>query len=246
MGLIMKKLIEQIELHETLNPKLWDLNTFKLRPEVKSKLENIVSTFIDYVDFPIDIVDVELVGSNCSYNYTPHSDIDLHIIANFENVSDEEALITAFYNSKKASFNSAYDIKIRGIDVEMYIQDVNAGITSNGIYSLTDDEWIKKPEKLTSIPDIDVSEPVAKWQTKIKDILENGTLDDVNDAINQIYRVRHQSIAADGEFGKGNIIFKEIRNLGLLDALKTAKIEFSAKQLSLESLSRGQIVNRYY
>ena len=37
----------------------------------------------------------------------------------------------------------------------------------------------------------------------------------------------------DGEFGKGNIIFKTIRNDGLLDALKERRVELASKELSI-------------
>lgn len=40
----------------------------------------------------------------------------------------------------------------------------------------------------------------------------------------------------DGEFSKGNFIFKEIRNLGLLDALKDELKDIRSKELSVESL----------
>lgn len=40
----------------------------------------------------------------------------------------------------------------------------------------------------------------------------------------------------DGEFSQGNLVFKEIRNLGLLDALKDALKDIRSKELSVESL----------
>ena len=43
-------------------------------------------------------------------------------------------------------------------------------------------------------------------------------------------------IVTDGEFSKGNFIFKEIRNLGLLDALKDTLKDIRSKELSVESL----------
>ena len=39
----------------------------------------------------------------------------------------------------------------------------------------------------------------------------------------------------DGEFGKGNLIFKAIRNDGLLDELKEKRNEIKSKELSLEN-----------
>ena len=55
--------------------------------------------------------------------------------------------------------------------------------------------------------------------------------------------MRTNSIAVDGEYGKGNQIFKDLRNLGYLSKLKEALMKAMSKELSLESLSRGRLVN---
>ena len=48
--------------------------------------------------------------------------------------------------------------------------------------------------------------------------------------------MRKKSIDADGEFGEGNLLFKELRNFGLLDELKKALKSSIAQDLTLESL----------
>ena len=73
---------EAFEVHNQLNPKLWDND--KLKCEVKEKILQIVEYFKNYIDFPLDIVDINLVGSNASFNYTANSDLDIHIIVSFE------------------------------------------------------------------------------------------------------------------------------------------------------------------
>ena len=50
-----------------------------------------------------------------------------------------------------------------------------------------------------------------------------------------MYIIRKNSLSVDGEYGKGNQIFKEIRNTGLLDELKDALTKSKSKILSLES-----------
>ena len=72
---------EAIEVHDTLNPKLWNSDN-TLKPEVYEKLTDIYEEFIRFIDLPLNIVDVEIVGSNASYNYNDTSDIDFHIIVN--------------------------------------------------------------------------------------------------------------------------------------------------------------------
>jgi len=146
----MDNINESFEIHETLNPKLWDINTGKLLPEVRQKLINIVSYFEEFIEAPISIVDVQLVGSNCSFNYTPKSDLDVHLIVNFDRDSVNAELLQSFYRTKMKDFNTKHDLTIRGIEIELYIQDVQSNIVSNGIYSLCDDEWVKEPKPIKS------------------------------------------------------------------------------------------------
>ena len=87
----MSKLQEAIEVHDELNPKLWENDM--LKPEVYDKLVDIYEEFIRFIDIPLNIVDVEIVGSNASFNYNDNSDIDLHVIVNSEvNYVDKEIL----------------------------------------------------------------------------------------------------------------------------------------------------------
>lgn len=234
---------EEFQIHDELNPKLWDEDQ-KLKEEVKNKIIEIVSEFEDYIDYPIDIVDIQLVGSNASYNYTDNSDLDVHIIANFEETSNEPELLKMLYDAKKSSFNKEYDISIHGVEIEMYIQDIQSGITSNGIYSICDDDWIKKPKKITSVKTFDLSKEIENWKAKIKDVLDSKDSKKIEEVIDMLYLIRHNSIAVDGEWGKGNQLYKELRNLGLVQALKDAKLEAKSNELTLENLTSGQLVNK--
>ena len=56
-----------IELHNELNPSIWENN--KLRQDVKTQVIKIVNEFKDFIDIPINVLDIQLVGSNCNYNY---------------------------------------------------------------------------------------------------------------------------------------------------------------------------------
>ena len=134
----------------SLNPKIWQDD--KLRNDVKLKLLDIVEQFVSTCDVPLHIIDVHLVGSMASYNYTEYSDLDVHIVCNFELVDCSKEILQTAYNSVKAKFNSDYNITIKGIDVEIYVEDVRSSVTSNGIYSLYQDNWIKFPKKLTDVP----------------------------------------------------------------------------------------------
>ena len=51
--------------------------------------------------------------------------------------------------------------------------------------------------------------------------------------------MRKESLATDGEWGTGNLIFKEFRNLGYLDSLKDRKYKYRSKELTLEGLNES-------
>ena len=237
------RIIEEFQIHDTLNSKLFDLNTNKLLPEVRDKIIEICASFEDYINVPIQILDIQLVGSNVSFNYTEHSDLDVHIMANFEIFGKDDAILKAYYEVKKSQFNKETDIRIKGIEVELYVQDVRSTTASNGIYSVCDDEWIKEPKPIKSATKYNTEKEVEKWAQHIQQVLANNNYDEINKTLSTLYLMRTNAIAVDGENSKGNQIFKDIRSLGYLQQLKDALMKALSKELSLESLTRVQLVN---
>lgn len=119
-------------------------------------------------------------------------------------------------------------------------------VKSNGIYSVLNKKWIKEPVQ-ADIPDLDreaFDKLFNKWEDKYFDLLEEvsadtsyeGKSEKIAEFINDIYDLRKSSIAEDGEYGLGNLTFKEFRNLGYLDDLRELKCRLKDKELSLESL----------
>ena len=219
-------------MQKELNPKLWEDK--KLKRDVREAIIDIVSEFMDNLIIPVEILDVRVVGSNASYNYTEYSDLDVHIISNLELVGSPTEIVQALYNSERSNFNRTHNIKIKGIDVELYVEDVNSSVTSNGIYSVIDDIWIKEPQmvKERSVK-IDKKE-LRDLINSVKSVIADGDSNDIKDCINMLYLMRKDSIATDGEYGVGNLLFKEIRNRGLLSALKDKYNEMISDELTLE------------
>ena len=147
-------------------------------------------------------------------------------------------ILQSAYDSVKAKFNSDYDITIRGIDVELYVEDIRSTVMSNGIYSVYNNDWVKFPKKLTDIPQIDITSELTMWSNKISSVLSGTNIQAVEDIVNELYIIRRNSLDTEGEYGPGNQLFKELRNIGLLDKLKSKYKELRSKQLSLESLKR--------
>lgn len=77
-------------------------------------------------------------------------------------------------------------------------------------------------------------------ETSKKEILTESNEDKselISNFIEDLYDLRKDSIATEGEYGIGNLVFKEFRNLGYLDNLKDLKNEERSKELSLENLN---------
>lgn len=65
---------------------------------------------------------------------------------------------------------------------------------------------------------------------------ETTQLEQIDNLIDDLYKLRQGSIEKDGEFGIGNLVFKEFRNMGYLDNLKDLKVQLQSKEMSLENL----------
>jgi predicted nucleotidyltransferase len=115
-------------VNDTLNVKLFNDDN-ELKQEVKEKLLKIKDKFLETLseeDIDLDVKDVVLVGSNVNYNYGPDSDIDLHIIADTSDYSNDMAnLLDKTYNAYKTLFNQKYDLTIYEIPVEIYVESWN-------------------------------------------------------------------------------------------------------------------------
>lgn len=227
----MSKLNEALEVHNTLNPLLWNEDK-TLKEDVFEKLSNIAQEFLKFIEIPLNIVDIEIVGSNASYNYNSQSDIDLHIIVNSEVNFIEPTILRQLYNDRKGAFNRDYELEINGLPVELYIEDVKDGNATNGRYSILKNEWVKLPELITyEIPDIttDLNEMLEKCFK----VLKSNNAEEVRTLINDIYMMRKLGLAENGEASIGNLVFKELRNMDIITTLKEHYYELRSEELSL-------------
>lgn len=226
-----KKITEALELHDELNQKLF--NGTELKQEVKDKLLEIADTFVESLDFPINVADIRFLGSNASYNYNEHSDIDLHIISNFDLLNIDKDMLQTLYNACKNSFNNNHDITIKGIPVELYIEDMKSNNATKASYSLLNDEWVLFPEPVDyEIPDI--SQELQDVIDEINTTLSSTDKEEVESLINKVYLARKDGLASEGEASKGNCVFKELRNMGLIDKLRERFYDLESQELTLE------------
>lgn len=230
-----------VELHSVLNPELWSGE--KLKPDVRQQLLRIAEDFMDHMGVPdINVADITLTGSNAAYTYTPHSDIDLHILVDVGKLKNDE-LYRELFNAKKVVYNSSHDIKVHGYDVELYVEDTREPAKSLGEYSVLKDKWNRFPGKTK----VALDEPAAKRKfQKLVQLAElalrSGDLSRVNNLLDTIRRYRRTGLERSGEFSPENIAFKALRSRGIVDKLYSHSNKLHSKELSLAERG-GQIVN---
>ena len=213
-----------------LNPELWSKE--ELKPEVAKKLKEIASAFIEFLEIPNDAVkDIVITGSSASYNYTRHSDIDLHIIVDPEKVHENCPIVEPYLLSKKSEFNQKHDINIYGIPVEVYTELEGEGTIHNGLYSLNSG-WIDFPEKIAPLKNsAAVKAKYEEFATAAKEIKEGDLAEKLLD---KIKRMRKAGLEEGGEFSVENLVFKKLRDNGIIGKLMKIKKEKIDRELSLE------------
>ena len=228
------KIEDAINFHDELNPLLFDENN-KLKPNIKKQLEIITDDFIEYMGIPdLAVEDVIITGSNVAFTYTPHSDIDLHLLVDFAELPESD-VYKELFNAKKSLYNDTYDITIRDIPVELYVQDTAQAHTSLGEYSLMKDKFTRFPKKQrANLDEISTEHKFERLEELCLKGLKSKNIDQVNHVLDIIKRYRQAGLDQKGEFGPENLAFKAIRSKGYFQALFDLRNKLRGEQLSIE------------
>jgi hypothetical protein len=218
-----------VTVNKQLNPKIW--RGGDLDPKVADKLKEIAAAFVDFVAIELDIVDLTITGSNANYTWTEYSDLDLHVIV--AGMPDDNS--RELFNAKKTLWGDQHDITVKGLPVECYVQGEDEKHHSTGVYSLLDSAWIIEPKKTK--PQVDDSAVDAKKDAVLHDIevaLLSKDLDKIRTVKDKITQMRKAGLTRAGEWSTENLVFKIIRNLGLIDQIAEKIRELEDQELSLE------------
>ena len=116
---------EQINLKsfnykKQLNPKIWEKN--KIKKNVRKRLIKIAKEFVKSTDIDFIPVDIVIVGSIASFNWSKYSDIDLHLVIDFSKINKNVDLVRNFFILKKNDWNSKHEnLTIYNFPVETYV-----------------------------------------------------------------------------------------------------------------------------
>ena len=226
------KLGDAIKFHRKLNPKLW--HDEQLDPIVRKQLLKIAEDFVEDLGVKLHVKDITVSGSNAAFTYTPHSDLDLHVVVDMKKLPDSD-VYRELFQAKKTLYNEANSIKVRGIPIELYVQDSDVPVRSLGEYSVLDDHWIKIPKKQkASFDQMATKEKYEQLSELVKLAMKTRDLDRINKAIGIVHRYREAGLHNEGEFSPENLAYKAIRKQGGIDKLYDLRDKLHGQSLSIE------------
>ena len=233
--------LSSFNIKKHLNPKFWDDGHLDTR--IRLKLLDIADDFFDSLDVDwVEPVDVIITGSIANYNWNKkYSDIDLHILVDYEDVDERVDFVREYFTLKKNAWNEKHkNLRIFGFPVEVYVQDANEPHASSGVYSIDKDKWLTEPDfdKLRSgkVDKRHIREMVSTYMNKIDCLIDiykkhkdddyemKKVAKDASEMFDEIKKMRKDDLAKYGrEMCDGNIIFKALRRsdyIGKLIKLK--------------------------
>jgi hypothetical protein len=238
-----KKILNSFNVQDELNPKIWDetKGQYHMIPEVREQLMLIADEFVEFLGIEIFVQDVTMTGSLANYNWSDFSDVDLHIMYDFKESGDSKELIQELFKIKKTLFNSTHNIKIKGYDVELYVQDTGEPHISSGVYSVMFDEWINTPSKEeVVIDDKVIKDKTESWMEKIDTLMDEVEDEDLDIALDYINTLkeklkdyRNNGLKREGEYSYENLTFKFLRRNGYIQKLFDFTNDLIDKKLSL-------------
>jgi len=229
------------DVQPSLQQKIWNRED-SVRPGVKAALLDIVEEFLEGLDLDLDIKDIIITGSIANYNWSRYSDIDIHILVDFEEVNDNTEMVKKFFDSVRSNWNKLHNIKVKGHEVEIYVQEEKEPHVSTGVYSLMNDRWLVKPKKVQ--PAIDRHTATKKMKAlareidKLNNIFDNGQSEQAFEMAerlkNKIKRMRQSGLDRSGIYSPENLAFKMLRRSGDIEQLFSIYTQAYDKIYSLD------------
>jgi len=242
LGVLLHETLKEYKNQNTLNPVVF--NGLEIKPKVREILLKIANEFWNSLELDIDYNDVLLLGSSANYNWTPYSDIDLHILVDFDKFEDPK-IAKKYFDSAKSRFNDAHNLKIKNNDIEVYVQNSKEPNASVGVYSLLNDKWLQKPQYgKMEIPDKEIENKAKPFKSKIDKILRTKPtsnnydflIDSIKGLQDKLKKFRQIGLETGGEYSIENLAFKNLRNTGYIEKLLNYKIEVMDKVLSIKEV----------
>jgi|TARA_A100001515_G_scaffold144530_1_gene148894 hypothetical protein len=237
MKIRVKNDVFDVSVKKELHPDFWQKDD-SLNFLIRDKLLKIAEDFINYLDIldPDDVEDIRFTGSLANYNYTSYSDVDLHIIVDFEKLAGDNKFIESFFKAKKNVWNNTHDVMIKGYEVELYVEDSGEKHVASGLYSVLKDVWIRKPKRFTGkIDKKNVLKKVVDITERLKELVGAGASEkEFRSLLKKIVDMRRGGLEKGGEYSVENLAFKLLRRTGTIKTIVDAFNNLYDKKLSLD------------
>lgn len=222
------------EPHSELDPRIWQDQ--ELRPEVRTNLMAIARDFYEFCDIEFPVIDVVITGSMANYNYTEHSDLDLHLITDYSRIQCDQEL-SELFDTKRLLYEREHKIHIRSIPVTLYVEDRAQPGVSSGVYSVKQDQWISEPQHRDfSLDEKTVKHWYTVWQTLIDHAVELNDLTTARNLLKLLRQYRRLGLQQPGaEFSTENTVYKLLRNSQSVARLSDLVNDLHDQNLSIKS-----------
>jgi len=235
------------DIQPELNQRIWEEDK-RLQPDVRAALLDIAQQFIDETELEEDVKDITFTGSLANYNWSKFSDLDMHLIVDFTEISDNTSLVRKFFDAVKSNWNKLHDITVKDHEVEIYVQDDDEAHVSTGVYSILKDKWIVKPKRVE--PKIDQATAMKKAHQlkreidKIDSLYYTRRYDEVLERSymlkEKIKKMRRAGLDRSGLFAPENLAFKMLRRSGHIEKLFAAYTGAYDASLSLDEVDANK------
>lgn len=235
-----EKIVKSFKSKNTLSPSIFENS--KMKKDIRNRLLEISDDFINSFGVEFFIHDIVLTGSLANFNWSEYSDVDLHILIDMSELGENTSLTTIimkeFFDAKKDVWNKNHEIKIKGFDVEVYVQDLNEPHISSGVYSILHDKWEIEPKKeMPNIDDRKILEKGEEFAKKIDSLVSFGpkpeNLSKIKELRKRIKKFRQSGLESGGEFSYENLTFKLLRRNGYINKLLKLETEIKDTKLSI-------------
>jgi hypothetical protein len=226
-----------LEYHRTLNQKLFDGDV--LKPDIRDAFLRIANAWIASAKIPeLMVTDIIFTGGNCNYNYSSHSDCDVHIVYDKSRLPSglDIDLWTDYLDDKKSLWSKNHHITVKGYTVELYAQSSDDNLVASGVYSVTRNDWIKKPihGRYHFSNDPALIKKVEETKKTIDKMIADGVSSMEFEILkNKLKTMRNAALTNGDEFTFDNLVFKALRNTGVLDRMNAYLGLHKDKDLSL-------------
>ena len=229
--IISKDILDSFKLKDNLNPDIWIDG--KLNPKLKNKLIQIAKDFFKDLEInkAVKIKDIIFTGSLANFNWSKYSDIDLHVVIDFNQFDATYDIVDDYFYAQKSIWNQEHDIKVFNFPVELFIQDVNHKLVATSIYSVVRDKWITKPNrKEFKLDKAAIKDKADRIIYQLRDIRQDYKDKQYQTVVNKVTKLkdkvkqmRNAGLERGGEFSLENLVFKVLRRTPFMDQLDSYK-----------------------